>query len=496
MPIPVIPENFLCKINHTIMFDPVIAEDGFTYERQAIEQWFAAHNTSPMTREIIGNRLTSNRDTKALIIGFLDDNAKFIHEAIETSIQENDNLEFINALIKRNSANLDRQDENRQTPLHIAVINRKPNIIQLLLQAGADYKIKNNQHQNPKKTAKELGYWDLVEIIEQEIKTIDRMKLTEMRQQLEEISQAQIAQLQQENEQLRRELMERVDNIHMPDITPLTIQYQNLQQRTAYLEQPVACEFLKHAAFGEQDEAEAMLRSQPNLALAKGTLTDCAGRTFQQITGFQYALWALDWHMWKMILRYLPEEEARRQVEGLNNGEWVAEHGTQVSWQNLIDALQIYISNYNQNTALQNRIRWSKQVGKAQLMLPAHVINEYSREDRSFFPCPAFNETILPRTSIDLYGKVVSATNWQTSPNGKLGDDFAWGRSKEKGLWAAIPSGGMNGNTDALYMWGVGGAEGPPSDMLALSTLFVVRVEQRVQLIASIDHGARPQPNP
>ncbi len=33
------------------MQDPVVAADGYTYERHAIEQWLGAHRTSPMTNE-------------------------------------------------------------------------------------------------------------------------------------------------------------------------------------------------------------------------------------------------------------------------------------------------------------------------------------------------------------------------------------------------------------------------------------------------------------
>ena len=36
-----VPRDLLCPISHALMMDPVVAEDGFTYERQAIEQWFA-----------------------------------------------------------------------------------------------------------------------------------------------------------------------------------------------------------------------------------------------------------------------------------------------------------------------------------------------------------------------------------------------------------------------------------------------------------------------
>jgi len=37
--------NFQCQL----MIDPVIAADGFTYEREAIELWLQGHDTSPRT---------------------------------------------------------------------------------------------------------------------------------------------------------------------------------------------------------------------------------------------------------------------------------------------------------------------------------------------------------------------------------------------------------------------------------------------------------------
>jgi hypothetical protein len=47
---------FLCPIRMEIMKDPVVAADGHTYERGAIEDWFARGNSSsPMTREYAQN---------------------------------------------------------------------------------------------------------------------------------------------------------------------------------------------------------------------------------------------------------------------------------------------------------------------------------------------------------------------------------------------------------------------------------------------------------
>jgi len=38
----------LCPLTGELIFDPVIAEDGHTYERLAIECWFVGHEVSPL----------------------------------------------------------------------------------------------------------------------------------------------------------------------------------------------------------------------------------------------------------------------------------------------------------------------------------------------------------------------------------------------------------------------------------------------------------------
>jgi hypothetical protein len=44
----------VCWITHAPMIEPVIAEDGFTYERAAIEEWYKGHGTSPILLEPMG----------------------------------------------------------------------------------------------------------------------------------------------------------------------------------------------------------------------------------------------------------------------------------------------------------------------------------------------------------------------------------------------------------------------------------------------------------
>ncbi|XP_073401791.1 WD repeat, SAM and U-box domain-containing protein 1 isoform X2 [Dendrobates tinctorius] len=68
-----IPEEFLCPITCEIMKDPVIASDGYSYERNAIEIWISTKRTSPMTNLHLENLLlTPNRTLKMALNRWLD----------------------------------------------------------------------------------------------------------------------------------------------------------------------------------------------------------------------------------------------------------------------------------------------------------------------------------------------------------------------------------------------------------------------------------------
>jgi len=63
--------DFMCPIMHERMNEPVLAADGHTYERQAIERWLQMHNTSPMTGAPLAHRyLTENFALRHLISSY------------------------------------------------------------------------------------------------------------------------------------------------------------------------------------------------------------------------------------------------------------------------------------------------------------------------------------------------------------------------------------------------------------------------------------------
>jgi hypothetical protein len=65
-------ENFLtCPISKMILCEPVIAEDGYIYEKQSITEWFNMKNTSPMTNLQITDNLIPITSLKCIIDEYL-----------------------------------------------------------------------------------------------------------------------------------------------------------------------------------------------------------------------------------------------------------------------------------------------------------------------------------------------------------------------------------------------------------------------------------------
>ena len=135
-----------------------------------------------------------------------------------------------------------------------------------------------------------------------------------------------------------------------------------------------------------------------------------------------------------MILKYINTEEAREQVAKITNKAtlkdkegWIIKPGDtnwpQTGCSSLIEALDIYVKNYGPWSYEQCSTHWCQQVGGVQLILPAHIINEYSHPSRPFYPCPKWQgegELLLSRTEV---------ADWINKGGNKLGSNFAWVRA-------------------------------------------------------------------
>ncbi len=251
--------------------------------------------------------------------------------------------------------------------------------------------------------------------------------------------------------------------------------------------------FLKRVVEGEQDKAERRLKKNPELALLPSDVTDLSGRIFKGITGFQYAVWALDWHMWTMILKYLPKDQATAQIKAMDRGSWVLQHRESGDWltRNLIDAWQTQINLLNKKQRDEAVTQWERKVGGAQYLLPVHVINEYCHPNRSFEPCPDFTESEpLPRTrKID--NEDMEAGDWFATSSymrGKLGETFGVERAGQKEAFAVDDVGPENFIEQGHGPWR---RRVSHPDLKAIQTLLATRLLQRDQLIAELTNGNR-----
>ncbi len=77
--------DFLCPITMELFRDPVIAQDGITYERVAIEEWFSKSKTSPITREKISIKLYPNIFLRNQINKLISENPNLKSKQYETT---------------------------------------------------------------------------------------------------------------------------------------------------------------------------------------------------------------------------------------------------------------------------------------------------------------------------------------------------------------------------------------------------------------------------
>jgi len=119
------PEEFCCPITHDIMDDPVIAEDTYTYERQAIVDWVEKNGTSPITREPIDkNILIINRALKNQI-------EQYKEKRKQGKIVKNDEKEIKEDIVEKvvekedkpkKKKNVKKESKAKPTPLPSQVI--------------------------------------------------------------------------------------------------------------------------------------------------------------------------------------------------------------------------------------------------------------------------------------------------------------------------------------------------------------------------------------
>jgi len=96
-------ESCECPITQEIFEDPVIGEDGHTYERKAITDWLRKNGTSPMTRQPMSiDTLRTNHVVKQMIEEYITITASSIALPTELLILEKpDKNQYFKDLVKQ-----------------------------------------------------------------------------------------------------------------------------------------------------------------------------------------------------------------------------------------------------------------------------------------------------------------------------------------------------------------------------------------------------------
>ncbi len=254
--------------------------------------------------------------------------------------------------------------------------------------------------------------------------------------------------------------------------------------------------FLQYVAKGRQEEAEALLTATPAntqmLLRMPRVFTDYSGRSFH-CTAYEYAYWAKDTHMCRMLESHMDEETKalmlaridEMESSGLGYQQQGETHRTKhFDCTPLKQALQQYVDGYGNWFATS---RWAAMeaawmiVGKAQRDVPAHIAQEYCRDDRSFSPTPQFNEVALPRTLTFYNFNMESRDSWfpLLSSDSGLGFSFslirgASGRAMERGQTRPGRTGGARPGKSLVLL-----------DLAAITRLDEVRT---LDLTLSRDH--------
>lgn len=252
---------------------------------------------------------------------------------------------------------------------------------------------------------------------------------------------------------------------------------------------------LDDVAKGKQGDAEALLTAMSTntqtFLRTPGIFTDYSCRTFN-CTAYEYAYWAKDTQMCRMLESYMDKETkahvlacvVANDASGLSYQQNGAEHrSAHFDLTALIEALKFYITNYD---TWFSEHKWSEmdnavmKIGDAQRDVPAHVAQEYCREDRSFYPCPNFDEPTLPRRLTFRNWTITQDDFWfPLRPNHSgIGFDMAVHRGANSAGACAWRRAGPEGGGG----WWLHEKESKNRDLTAVSRLDAVRTAELSEL--------------
>lgn len=245
---------------------------------------------------------------------------------------------------------------------------------------------------------------------------------------------------------------------------------------------------LQHVVRGEHDAVQSILKDDISFIFKRSKVTDCSGREFENISAFEYALWALDKHMWTAMIACIPQNEEGKKVceklmaqyhkvntDGVTyslNGQKITEK--HFDFENtIIKELQKQVAAIKTPFWDDILTQWREGVGGAQKLLPVHVVAEYCSNE-PFNPVPTF--TSQPKSSKQFYNNnTEKMENW-FSVGSKLGVDFA-----------IFKTGVLGRGYARVFVTFACRADYVNGDLVAMETLSEVRTKDFINLKSQLE---------
>ena len=150
--------SIICPITHQIFYNPVTIDDGYTYEKQAIEKWLENNKTSPMTkRNIITNQFTTNIVIRTFVENYMLENPDKKDEQYKEEVIKNNFVwdDFNKLTIPKqkeyldNCIDLECKDNKGWKPIHLICKFSTPEMIKYIIDKNVDLEYEGKKGWKP-----------------------------------------------------------------------------------------------------------------------------------------------------------------------------------------------------------------------------------------------------------------------------------------------------------------------------------------------------------
>jgi len=210
-------------------------------------------------------------------------------------------------------------------------------------------------------------------------------------------------------------------------------------------------DFLHQITRGNREAVRTMLQKTPHLIHQRGRITDCSERTFACVSGFEYALWALDKHLWTAMMDCIPSNETGRKIRSELWAQYRKVQTVGITY--VLYGRSITESHFDFKNTLLHELQtqadaistpgyknwqvidkqWREGVGGAQKLLPMHVVEEYCSQP-PFSPIPEFR--VQPPATQEFYNQMLLGPQKWFCADSQLGQRFALFKGKGRGAFA------------------------------------------------------------